>query len=101
MVEMPTIVKHRTVILHVYIAALLVALSVNPAFSQERKVNIAYAGPSLIALPFLAAQEWKLFTQNGLTTHFIAMIFTFPFPPYPQSKSSIWEEWDRPRSAQP
>jgi ABC-type nitrate/sulfonate/bicarbonate transport system substrate-binding protein len=80
MVEMPTIVKHRTVILHVYIAALLVALSVNPAFSQERKVNIAYAGPSLIALPFLAAQEWKLFTQNGLSTQLIVMTFTISIP---------------------
>lgn len=77
---MPTIVKHRTVILHVYIAALLVALSVNPAFSQERKVNIAYAGPSLIALPFLAAQEWKLFTQNGLSTQLIVMTFTISIP---------------------
>jgi len=80
MVEMPTIVKHRTVILHVYIAALLMALSVNPAFSQERKVNIAYAGPSLIALPFLAAQEWKLFTQNGLSTQLIVMTFTISIP---------------------
>src|SRR5215467_3087350 len=80
MVEMPTIVKHRTVILHVYIAALLVALSVNPAFSQERKINIAYAGPSLIALPFLAAQEWKLFTQNGLSTQLIVMTFTISIP---------------------
>src|SRR5215831_8073284 len=80
MVEMPTIVKHRTVILHVYIAALLVALSVNPAFSQERKVNIAYAGPSLIALPFFAAQEWKLFTQNGLSTQLIVMTFTISIP---------------------
>src|SRR5215468_3491570 len=80
MVEMPTIVKHRTVILHVYIAALLVALSVNPAVSQERKVNIAYAGPSLIALPFLAAQEWKLFTQNGLSTQLIVMTFTISIP---------------------
>src|SRR5215471_13365775 len=80
MVEMPTIVKHRTVILHVYIAALLVALSVNPAFSQERKVNIAYAGPSLIALPFLAAQEWKLFSQNGLSAQLIVMTFTISIP---------------------
>jgi len=80
MVEMPTIAKHRTVILQVYIAALLVALSVNPAFSQERKVNIAYAGPSLIALPFLAAQEWKLFTQNGLSTQLIVMTFTISIP---------------------
>jgi ABC-type nitrate/sulfonate/bicarbonate transport system substrate-binding protein len=52
----------------------------NSAISQERKVNIAYAGPSLIALPYLAAQEWKLFTQNGLSTQLIAMTFTISIP---------------------
>jgi ABC-type nitrate/sulfonate/bicarbonate transport system substrate-binding protein len=80
MVEILTIVKRRTDPLYICIAALLVALSVNPAFSQERKVNIAYAGPSLIALPFLAAQEWKLFTQNGLSAQLIVMTFTISIP---------------------
>jgi len=80
MVEMLTIVKLRTAPLYKCIAALLLALSVNPAFSQERKVNIAYAGPSLIALPFLAAQEWKLFTQNGLSAQLIVMTFTISIP---------------------
>ena len=50
------------------------------AISQERKVNIAYAGPSLIALPFLAAQEWKLFSQNGLNAQLIVMTFTISIP---------------------
>src|SRR5262249_8845318 len=50
------------------------------ALSQERKVNIAYAGPSLIALPFLAAQEWKLFSQNGLNAQLIVMTFTISIP---------------------
>jgi ABC-type nitrate/sulfonate/bicarbonate transport system substrate-binding protein len=77
---MLTIVKRRTAPLYKCIAALLLALSVNPAFSQERKVNIAYAGPSLIALPFLAAQEWKLFTQNGLSAQLIVMTFTISIP---------------------
>jgi len=80
MVEMLTIVKCRTDPLYICIAALLLALHVNPAFSQERKVNIAYAGPSLIALPFLAAQEWKLFSQNGLSAQLIAMTFTISIP---------------------
>ncbi len=80
MVEMLTIVKLRTDPPYICSAALLVALSVNPAFSQERKVNIAYAGPSLIALPFLAAQEWKLFTQNGLSAQLIVMTFTISIP---------------------
>jgi ABC-type nitrate/sulfonate/bicarbonate transport system substrate-binding protein len=80
MVEMLTIVTRRTDPLYICIAALLVALSVNPAFSQERKVNIAYAGPSLIALPFLAAQEWGLFTQNGLSAQLIVMTFTISIP---------------------
>src|SRR5215475_15159035 len=50
------------------------------ALSQERKVSIAYAGPSLIALPFLAAQEWKLFSQNGLNAQLIVMTFTISIP---------------------
>src|SRR5262245_45400562 len=50
------------------------------ALSQERKVSIAYAGPSLIALPFLAAQEWKLFSQNGLSAQLIVMTFTISIP---------------------
>src|SRR5207244_2781772 len=62
------------------IAALLSTSSIKPAFSQERKINIAYAGPSLIALPFLAAQEWKLFSQNGLSTQLIVMTFTISIP---------------------
>jgi len=77
---MLTIVKRRTDSLSICIAALLLALQVNPAFSQERKVNIAYAGPSLITLPFLAAQEWKLFSQNGLSAQLIAMTFTISIP---------------------
>src|ERR1700746_270741 len=80
MVEILTIVKRRTDPLYICIAALLVALHVNPAFSEERKVNIAYAGPSLIALPFLAAQEWKLFSQNGLSAQLIVMTFTISIP---------------------
>jgi ABC-type nitrate/sulfonate/bicarbonate transport system substrate-binding protein len=80
MVEMLTIVKRRTDRLYICIAALLLSLHVNPAFSQERKVNIAYAGPSLIALPFLAAQEWKLFSQNGLSTQLIVMTYTISIP---------------------
>src|SRR5437899_4638656 len=62
------------------IAALLSTSSTKPAFSQERKINIAYAGPSLIALPFLAAQEWKLFSQNGLSTQLVVMTFTISIP---------------------
>src|SRR5438067_1701729 len=62
------------------IAALLSTSSIKPAFSQERKINIAYAGPSLIALPFLAAQEWKLFSQNGLSTQLVVMTFTISIP---------------------
>jgi ABC-type nitrate/sulfonate/bicarbonate transport system substrate-binding protein len=62
------------------VAALLLVLHGGSAISQERKVNIAYAGPSLIALPFLAAQEWKLFSQNGLSTQLIVMTFTISIP---------------------
>src|SRR5262245_32188915 len=58
------------------IAVFLSALHGSLALSQDRKVNIAYAGPSLIALPFLAAQEWKLFSQNGLSAQLIVMTFT-------------------------
>ena len=53
---------------------------VNSAVAQERKINIAFAGPSLIALPYLAAQEWKLFSQNGLSAQLIAMTFTISIP---------------------
>src|SRR5919106_726065 len=62
------------------LAALLLALCVYSAGAQERKINIAYAGPSLIALPLLAAQEWKLFSQNGLSTQLIVMTFTISIP---------------------
>jgi hypothetical protein len=55
----------------VSLAALLSALYVYSAAAQERRINIAYAGPSLIALPLLAAHEWKLFSQNGLSTQLI------------------------------
>jgi len=68
------------------IAALLSTSSIKPAFSQERKINIAYVGPSLIALPFLAAQEWKLFSQNGLSTQLVVMTFTISIPRYPPSR---------------
>ena len=61
-------------------AAFLFMGHVNTAVAQERKINIAYAGPSLIALPFLAAQEWKLFSQNGLNTQLIVMTFTISIP---------------------
>jgi ABC-type nitrate/sulfonate/bicarbonate transport system substrate-binding protein len=61
-------------------AAFLLMGHVNTAVAQERKINIAYAGPSLIALPFLAAQEWKLFSQNGLSTQLIVMTFTISIP---------------------
>jgi len=61
-------------------AALFSMLHGGLAISQERKVNIAYAGPSLIALPFLAAQEWKLFSQNGLSAQLIVMTFTISIP---------------------
>jgi ABC-type nitrate/sulfonate/bicarbonate transport system substrate-binding protein len=77
---MLTIIRRRAGRLYICIAALLLALHANPAFSQERKVNIAYAGPSLIALPFLAAQEWKLFAQNGLSAQLIVMTFTISIP---------------------
>jgi ABC-type nitrate/sulfonate/bicarbonate transport system substrate-binding protein len=62
------------------IAALVFVLHESSVISQERKVNIAYAGPSLIALPFLAAQEWKLFSQNGLSTQLIVMTYTISIP---------------------
>jgi ABC-type nitrate/sulfonate/bicarbonate transport system substrate-binding protein len=61
-------------------AAFLFMGHVNTAVAQERKINIAYAGPSLIALPFLAAHEWKLFSQNGLSTQLIVMTFTISIP---------------------
>src|SRR5919197_4325969 len=64
----------------IYIAVLLSTSSINPAYSQERTINIAYAGPSLIALSFLAAQEWKLFSQNGLNAQLIVMTFTISIP---------------------
>ena len=96
--------------LHIASQALLLALHVNPAFSQERKVNIAYAGPSLIALPFLAAHEWKLFSQNGLSAQLIAMTFTISIPALsaeqveylggvgPATVSATLEEFPRARS---
>jgi ABC-type nitrate/sulfonate/bicarbonate transport system substrate-binding protein len=62
------------------IATFLFMGHVNSAVAQERKINIAYAGPSLIALPYLAAQEWKLFSQNGLSAQLIAMTFTISIP---------------------
>jgi ABC-type nitrate/sulfonate/bicarbonate transport system substrate-binding protein len=62
------------------IATFLFMGHVNTALAQERKINIAYAGPSLIALPFLAAQEWKLFSQNGLSAQLIVMTFTISIP---------------------
>jgi len=64
------------------VAALLSPLHIDPALSQERKVNIAYAGPTLISLPFLAAQEWKLFSQNGVTVQLIVMTFTVSIPAF-------------------
>jgi ABC-type nitrate/sulfonate/bicarbonate transport system substrate-binding protein len=62
------------------IAISLLPLHVNPAISQERKISIAYPGPALISLPVLAAQEWKLFSQNGLSTQLIVMTFTVSIP---------------------
>jgi ABC-type nitrate/sulfonate/bicarbonate transport system substrate-binding protein len=62
------------------IATFLFMGHVNSAVAQERKINIAFAGPSLIALPYLAAQEWKLFSQNGLSAQLIAMTFTISIP---------------------
>jgi ABC-type nitrate/sulfonate/bicarbonate transport system substrate-binding protein len=62
------------------VAALLLPLCVNPAISQERKINIAYPGPTLISLPFLAANEWKLFAENGLSVQLIVMTFTISIP---------------------
>src|ERR671919_2613800 len=64
----------------VSLADLLSAFYIGRAVAQERKINIAYAGPSLIALPLLAAQEWKLFSQNGLSTQLIVMTFTISIP---------------------
>jgi ABC-type nitrate/sulfonate/bicarbonate transport system substrate-binding protein len=64
----------------VTLAALISAFYIGRAAAQERKINIAYAGPSLIALPLLAAQEWKLFSQNGLNTQLIVMTFTISIP---------------------
>jgi len=64
----------------IVVPALLLVLHGGSAISQDRKVNIAYAGPSLIALPFLAAQEWKLFSQNGLSAQLIVMTFTISIP---------------------
>jgi ABC-type nitrate/sulfonate/bicarbonate transport system substrate-binding protein len=64
----------------VSLAALLAALYGYSAAAQERKINIAYAGPSLIALPLLAAHEWKLFSQNGLSPQLIVMTFTVSIP---------------------
>jgi ABC-type nitrate/sulfonate/bicarbonate transport system substrate-binding protein len=62
------------------IATFLFMGHINRAVAQERKINIAYAGPSLIALPYLAAQEWKLFSQNGLSAQLIVMTFTISIP---------------------
>jgi ABC-type nitrate/sulfonate/bicarbonate transport system substrate-binding protein len=62
------------------IATFLFMGYVNSSVAQERKINIAFAGPSLIALPYLAAQEWKLFSQNGLSAQLIAMTFTISIP---------------------
>ena len=64
----------------IFVPALLLVLYGGSAISEDRKVNIAYAGPSLIALPFLAAQEWKLFSQNGLSAQLIVMTFTISIP---------------------
>jgi ABC-type nitrate/sulfonate/bicarbonate transport system substrate-binding protein len=61
----------------IIIAAFLWA---NPAISQEHKINIAYPGPTLISLPFLAADEWKLFAENGLNVQLIVMTFTISIP---------------------
>ncbi len=69
-------------VLCVVIAALLSLSSVNPSVAQERKINIAYPGPTLISLPFLAAQEWKLFAQNGISAQLIAMTFTVSIPAF-------------------
>jgi len=62
------------------VAAWLSPLYVNPAISQEHKINIAYPGPTLISLPFLAANEWKLFAENGLSVQLIVMTFTISIP---------------------
>ena len=65
-----------------FLLALLSLFHASPALSQERKVNIAYAGPTLISLPFLAAQEWKLFSQNGVSAQLIVMTFTVSIPAF-------------------
>jgi ABC-type nitrate/sulfonate/bicarbonate transport system substrate-binding protein len=62
------------------VAGLIATFDVHSAFGQERRINIAYAGPSLIALPFEAARAWKLFPQNGLNVQLVVMTFTISIP---------------------
>lgn len=63
-------------------AALCFFISASPTPAQERraKIRISNATLSFTALPLLAAQEWKLFTENGLDVEVIIMTSSIAAP---------------------
>jgi len=63
------------------VAALWFFISAPPASAQERKkVRISNATLSFTALPLLAAQNWKLFSENGLDVEIIVMTSSIAAP---------------------
>lgn len=80
--------KDRNVALCVLAFSLIIAsvlwllVSAAPAHSQERRarIRISNATLSFTALPLLAAQNWKLFTENGLEVEIIIMTSSLAAP---------------------
>src|SRR5215472_7513386 len=56
-------------------ATLLFFIAAAPGFSQEArsKIRISYPNVSVCCLALFAAQQWKIFEQNGLDVEIIQM----------------------------
>ena len=56
-------------------AAFLLSVSTSPGFGQETrsKIRISYPNISICCLALFAAQQWKIFEQNGLDVESIQM----------------------------
>ena len=56
-------------------AVFLLSVSASPGFGQETrtKIRISYPNISICCLALFAAQQWKIFEQNGLDVESIQM----------------------------
>ena len=62
-------------LLTVSTATFLFVIAASPAFSQDSrtKIRISYPNISICCLALFAAQQWKIFDQNGLDVEIIQM----------------------------